>query len=68
MILPTIQLCWITLISRLLLVLIALAGLLIVTTLITLIITTLITLVALEAGIRTATSVTLAMSRDGAHV
>ena len=57
-----------TLISGLLLLLTPLAGLLIIITLITLIITTLITLVALEAGIRTATSVTLAMSRDGAHV
>ena len=60
-ILRNIQLLWMTLISRLLLLLTPLARLLIITTLITMIITTLITLVALEAGIRTATSITRAM-------
>ena len=61
MILCIIQLLWITLISGLLVLLTSLARMLLVTTLLTLIKTALITLVALEGGIRTATSITRAM-------
>ena len=61
-VLPAIQLLWVTLISRLMLT--PLTGLLVVIILITLIVTTLITLmvlVTLETGIRAATSITQAM-------
>ena len=62
MILPTVQLLWMTLIARLLLLLLTpLARLLIVAALTTLIETALIFLVALKAGTRAATSIVRTM-------